>query len=407
MRCTACPVPNDFPCLGQTQTFLCGRAAQGEPGFRSALYRTAVAASQGAGFTADAGRMKVGIVTPGCFVGGAEMWMLALLRGCDHRQLTWHGVAVVYPQHVYPPMADEMARYCPVARGPAALDQLYAECDVVILWGVAAYDQRIPPRPRRSRIVMVSHGIGPWTARVFDGAANADAWVAVSSAALGPIPEPYRSRAVVIHNGVERGRLVPRIGRNEQRERWGVARDRKVLGYLGRLSDEKNPKALAEAVAALPGKWVGVQVGDGLGVEGVTAHARATAPGRVYHPGATNDIGSALAAFDEMLLPSHEEACSLTCLEAWTAGVPLIATPVGLVPEYPDLVRIIPCGATGKQIAAAVLADANDPNGTRERTRSARAIAREQFSAPVFAANWTRYLVALAPQNSLVGSAHG
>lgn len=342
---------------------------------------------------APPGVVRVGIVTPGLLRGGAEQWMLSLLDHVDRARVHWAGVAVRYEQ-VDPGMRDEFRRRAPVAVGEAAVDALYRRVDVAVVWGVASWDQRMPARPRTPRIVLVSHGVGPWTGRVFGTPDQADAIVAVARAAVGPIPAPHDARAAVIPNCYEPNRIAPQMRRAELREAWGVAPGETVVGFLGRLSDEKNPDALVALAAADP-RVRGVFVGSG-GAEARLRRQAAAAgvDGRVVFHGPVEAPGAVLEAFDAMLLPSHEEACSVALLEAWAAGVPVLATPVGIVPERPGLVRLLPRDPSGPAIAAALAEDLADRDGTTARAARGIVVACEEYSPERFGRAWTELLAA-------------
>jgi glycosyltransferase involved in cell wall biosynthesis len=47
------------------------------------------------------------------------------------------------------------------------------------------------------------------------------------------------------------------------RRTWGLPDGTRVAGYLGRLSPEKDPLAMARLIGSLPNEWHGVVVGEG------------------------------------------------------------------------------------------------------------------------------------------------
>jgi hypothetical protein len=67
-----------------------------------------------------------------------------------------------------------------------------------------------------------------------------------------------------------------------------------------------------------------------------------------------------------------------------------------MVAEQPDLARVVPRGADGAAIAAAILADAADPEGTADRVGRARLFALDRLSPSRSAAAWSALLAEVA-----------
>ena len=305
-------------------------------------------------------RPRVGFWTPILYrAGGTETWHETLLSHLHPDRVELVGLAVEKPDEFDPVMAAKIRRVCPVEAGPEAMTSLALRCDVLVFWGLAQPAKYLPSGERRPFVIGVSHGDGSSAfSRDVMRLANpdVDAFVAVSRAALGGIPELRREAAVIIPNGIDPSRLEPKIDRAEQRRRWGVREDAKVLGYLGRISEEKNYRALAEAVRWLPPPWVGVLVGDGTEMRDAQAHAFARASTRVYFPGCVvpSEVGSALHAFDVLLVPSHEEGFGQSIAEGWLAGVPVVSTPVGIARDHPEWIWALPPNPEGPEIAREV-----------------------------------------------------
>jgi glycosyltransferase involved in cell wall biosynthesis len=349
-----------------------------------------------------AGPLTVGWVMPGLALGGAEIQALDLMGATDPARIRWHSVAFGYMDSFCRPMFERMEGLCPVDTGTAAIAKVMAECDVVIRWGLPVDHFPVPDRPRRAKVVLMSHGCGVWTMPVFADPDGADAWVAVSVAGLNPIPPSHRDRAVILPNGIDRRRLVPSPGaRPRIRAELGIEPDRHLVGYVGRVSAEKGPRLFLEGAAATelrsPGRFGFVMVGDGRDGPDLRRWADLHAP-LVRWAGCQSAIGDWYAALDAVVMTSREEADSLTLLESWSTGVPVISTRVGrlLEPDYHELARLLPDRRQPGDIASALLADANDPEGTRTRTVAARAMARERHSADAMACRWTAFLEELA-----------
>jgi glycosyltransferase involved in cell wall biosynthesis len=113
------------------------------------------------------------------------------------------------------------------------------------------------------------------------------------------------------------------------RRRLGLPPGATVFTYLGRFSERKNPRLLAEALARLPDDRgaFGLFVGEGPLADELTARLNAlnlTARTRVLPFQA--DVSDALSASDVVVLPSNEESFGLVLVEAAAFAKPVIAT---------------------------------------------------------------------------------
>lgn len=125
------------------------------------------------------------------------------------------------------------------------------------------------------------------------------------------------------------------LSRSDARRSLGLPAEGLVLGWVGRVSVEKGPDLLIEAFAQLaePAAVLCV-IGDGNEREQTRARAeRAGLADRVVFAGARRGASLLLAAFDLVVLSSRTEGTPMILLEAGAAGVPVVATPVGGVPD--------------------------------------------------------------------------
>lgn len=89
--------------------------------------------------------------------------------------------------------------------------------------------------------------------------------------------------------------------------------------------------------------------------------------------GRRDDIGDLISAADVAVLPSRWEARALLAQEALRAGVPLVATAVGGVPELVgDAAELVPYG-DGDALAEAVARLLRDPLRRDELVAAGRA----------------------------------
>jgi glycosyltransferase involved in cell wall biosynthesis len=193
--------------------------------------------------------------------------------------------------------------------------------------------------------------------------------------------------------------LAPaRRSRREVRRELGMEDDtRPLIVAVGRLHPQKGYDVLLAAAA----RWraderlrsappLVVVAGDGPLHEQLTAQIRAQdLPVRLL--GRRTDVADLLGAADVCVLPSVWEARSLTAQEALRAGVPLVATRVGGLPELVGTAAdLVPAG-NAEALADAVVDVLTDPERT---TRLSAAGPRQAAGWPDEAAT-ARQLVAV------------
>jgi hypothetical protein len=297
------------------------------------------------------GKIRVGLLGPCLCNGGAEAMQLAMARYADPDRIAWVGCcATEGPDAVAPEMMAVTSALLPVSAGIDAARQLAAQCDVLVTWAIEGIDNLLAGLAGPPKIISVCHSPieSPWGIRVYARAA-ADRFVAVSELALPVIPAESHPATPIIWNAVDRERMTVRRDRATMRAAWGVPESAPVAGYLGRLSAEKDPLAMARLAAALPEPWRVVVVGSGA------ERLDLVAPPNLIMPGPDPAAGDVLNAFDVLVVPSHYESFGLTLAEGIAARLPVVSTEVGLAKLAPGITRLIPTAAAGWTLAEAVL----------------------------------------------------
>jgi glycosyltransferase involved in cell wall biosynthesis len=123
------------------------------------------------------------------------------------------------------------------------------------------------------------------------------------------------------------------LARDEARERLDLPRSGAAVGWIGRMSPEKGPDVFVEAARRVGRDDVHwVMIGDGPERTGAEEAARPLG-GRARFTGLVPDAGRLVRAFDALVLSSRTEGTPMVALEAMAAGVPVVATAVGGVPD--------------------------------------------------------------------------
>jgi glycosyltransferase involved in cell wall biosynthesis len=216
-----------------------------------------------------------------------------------------------------------------------------------------------------------------------------------------------RDRVVTLHNGIDLSRFSGGTARQETRRELGVGAGDLVAMTVAVL---RPPKGIADMIAALPELAAVhpslryVVVGDGPDhgrlVDAAASHGVSE---RVVFTGARSDIARLLAAADVFVLPSHTEALPTVLIEAMAAGLPVVATEVGGIPE------MVERGTSALLVPAhspALLADAvgrvlSAPIQAAAMGRAGRRVAAERFDIDRQAARLVEeYRIAMATEAS-------
>jgi glycosyltransferase involved in cell wall biosynthesis len=163
--------------------------------------------------------------------------------------------------------------------------------------------------------------------------------VALGAAIAEAMPKAYGfSPGAIIPNGVSLDRFArpASFERAELRKALGFGVDDFLFVSVGRLSEEKNHRLLIDAFSTLPktNPSMLVLVGDGPLRPSLEAQIKSLSlDDRVLFLGNRDDVAQLLWVADGFVLSSDIEGVPLSLIEALGAGIPVIATQVGSVPE--------------------------------------------------------------------------
>jgi glycosyltransferase involved in cell wall biosynthesis len=148
------------------------------------------------------------------------------------------------------------------------------------------------------------------------------------------------AKLVVVRSGIEVARWKTLPDPAPLRERLGLAPGTPILGTVAALAPHKDLFNLLAAADLLrsrrpDARWVVFGEGELRGqIE--AERRRLRLENVVFLPGFLDDVGEALALMDVFVLSSYLEGLGTSVLDAQAAGVPVVATEVGGVPEMID-----------------------------------------------------------------------
>jgi glycosyltransferase involved in cell wall biosynthesis len=200
----------------------------------------------------------------------------------------------------------------------------------------------------------------------------------------GRVPD---SKTSVIFNGiqVEKFLSTPALP--------GAARPLLRFGTVGRMVPAKGHATLIDAFALLAARVPTAQlriVGDGpLEAELKQQATRLNLEGRVLFEGPSFQVAEFLSELDVFILSSSNEGLPLVILEAMAAGLPIVSTRVGGVPEVaPEGEVAWYCSPGNPEALAQCLYTAANSCDLVQRGQRARSLARSHFTVSSMQRNY-------------------
>ncbi len=279
---------------------------------------------------------------------------------------------------------------------------VHAHLRYASIWGVVA--ARLCGIPLLATLHLLPDG-APWWSR--DGIRERlmcwllDHWSSGVIAVSAAVGRAYAGaglirerRLRVVHNGVDCDSILEgAVAGPALRRELGIEAARPLVTTISVLRPGKGVEVLLAAVPHVLERVpeaVFLVVGDGPERCALERQAAALGgSGRVRFLGHRRDVPRILGASSLFVLASHGDAFPTVLLEAMAAGLPVVASDVGGIPEIVEAEtgRLVPPGdAAG--LAGSIVALLQAPQSLRDMGERARYRARERFSGEA----WNRRL---------------
>ena len=356
--------------------------------------------------------LRVIFMTPGLAPGGAEVWLSTLVERAQ--RVDYRGIITADADDWT--NRDFTLKGVPINRAncEANMQDMLREVwkdgvDLVVYWGIGhKLDQfqkfNVP-------FISVSHASvvdnsPPGHRKFMDliGENHCHFMAAVSQSAAMMFSQELRDRdnVTVIHSGVDVEKTRPVVGREEQRRRWHIPPDAKVILYVGRFYDGKGADVALQAFREFDNNHYLILNGWGQDERDLKnaahrAFSSNNGTGRVIFPQAqTRSLGDVYAAADLVVIPSRTEALPLVLLEAWQSGTPVVASEFATIGELEKvynngkpLVYGIPCPPSAKDLVTGIRMAFDHPNDNIRD--DAFQLAMTEFTASAMVGRWESY----------------
>jgi glycosyltransferase involved in cell wall biosynthesis len=253
--------------------------------------------------------------------------------------------------------------------------------------------------------VTTVHGFtgGGWKGRLYE---NLQRRAYRKFAAVVAVAEPMCDD--LAHGGVRRERIhliqnawdgtATFLDRQEARQALGVPVEGVRIGWVGRISQEKGPDIMIEAVARLSDARIALSmVGDGdARVAGMARAATLGIADRITWHGTVHEAARLFPAFDVFVLSSRTEGTPIALFEAMAAGIPVVTSAVGGVPDVVSSREALLVNPEDPAaLAAAIRETMENPTAALERARGARRRLEREFALQPWLERYTALYASL------------
>jgi glycosyltransferase involved in cell wall biosynthesis len=332
---------------------------------------------------------KVALITPSLGMGGAERWIVTLAKFFKRLDpyliLNLSGQSDSILLEDVPKTTKILSNFY---LNPEKIINYLSDADVVVSW---CFDLNINLKDKLNcPTIDVSHSDPSWknhSLLIKSSSKRSKYHVGVSKVAASAFE---KNDLTVIYNGIDTERLKEFKGRLKQREEWDC-KDKKVVIFLSRLSEEKNPRILLECSNLFDESWKFLFVDIGS----LKKEFNAINKTNVKIVKKTNNIADYYSGADVVVLPSDIEGMPLVLLESWFCSVPVVTTKHNSYLELMDMHGEL-CLSTKVRPTAIEFSDkireAFDKGRNSDRVVLAKTIVENNYTHQTMIKNWEDYI---------------
>lgn len=200
----------------------------------------------------------------------------------------------------------------------------------------------------------------------------------------GNIPE---NKVRVVYNGIDISRLQVISDKLQVKKSLGIKENEKVIGTVGRLTEEKGYIYLLRAAEKVVREFpdtIFLIIGDGQLRDSLKFIVHSLQLNdKVIFTGIRDDIPELLNLIDIFVMPSLKEGMPIALLEAMAAKKPIIASKVGAIP------KVIEDGYSGllvesgneQELSESIIKLLNNPEKANSLAQNGYEKAKSEFSA--------------------------
>ncbi len=183
----------------------------------------------------------------------------------------------------------------------------------------------------------------------------------------------------LVESGIDTAYYEPRPTSQEWRAQLGISADDYVIGFSGRMSDEKAPDIFVDIAHLCKGnaRLHFVMTGIGPLSKSIEKKVSQLSDTRIHFLGAVDNIEFIISQYDILLLPSRLDGRPQVVLEALAMGVPVIASNVGGLPSLvePEITGYLCRAADAEQFSNCLQELAQDADRLKLMKQAAREFA--------------------------------